>query len=61
MAAIDVLNRTISSIPGPRTLERVRDALMEMAQRNPGPRDVPNWQDDRTVFAFLFDGQHAHG
>jgi hypothetical protein len=36
--------------------------LMEMAQRHPGPRGVANWQDDRTVLAFLFDGQHApHG
>jgi phosphoserine phosphatase RsbU/P len=59
VAAVDVLNRTISSIPEPRTPERVCDALMEMAQRNPGPRGVANWQDDRTVLAFLFDGQHA--
>jgi hypothetical protein len=46
-------------VPGPRTPERVCDALMEMAQHNPGPRGVANWQDDRTVLAFLFDGQHA--
>jgi sigma-B regulation protein RsbU (phosphoserine phosphatase) len=59
VAAVDVLNKTISSMPGPRTPERVCDALMEMAQRNPGPRGVANWQDDRTVLAFLFDGQHA--
>jgi serine phosphatase RsbU (regulator of sigma subunit) len=59
MVAIDVLDRTISNMSGPRTPERVCDALMEMARRNPGPRGVANWQDDRTVLAFLFDGQHA--
>jgi sigma-B regulation protein RsbU (phosphoserine phosphatase) len=56
VAAVDVLNRTICDIPEPRTPERVCDALMEMAQRNPGPRGVTNWHDDRTVLAFLFDG-----
>jgi sigma-B regulation protein RsbU (phosphoserine phosphatase) len=61
-AAVDVLNRTISSIPEPRTPERVCDALMGMAQRSPGPPGVANWQDDKTVLAFLFDGQGAlHG
>jgi phosphoserine phosphatase RsbU/P len=50
---VDVLNRTICNIQEPRTPERVCDALMEMAQRSPGPRGVANWQDDRTVFAFL--------
>jgi hypothetical protein len=35
---------------------------MEMAKHNPGPRGVANWQDDKTVLAFLFDGQGAqHG
>jgi sigma-B regulation protein RsbU (phosphoserine phosphatase) len=57
-AAVDVLNRTICDVPEPRTPERVCDALMEMAQRSPGPRGVANWHDDRTVLAFLFDG-HA--
>jgi sigma-B regulation protein RsbU (phosphoserine phosphatase) len=50
---VDVLNRTICNIQEPRTPERVCDALMEMAQRSPGPRGVANWHDDRTVFAFL--------
>jgi sigma-B regulation protein RsbU (phosphoserine phosphatase) len=57
VAAVDVLNRTISNMPGPRTPDRVCDALMEMAQRSTGPRGVANWQDDRTVLAFLFDSQ----
>jgi serine phosphatase RsbU (regulator of sigma subunit) len=54
---VDVLNRTISTMPEPRTPERVCEALMEMARRGPGPRGVTDWQDDRTVFAFLVDGQ----
>jgi len=57
VAAVDVLNRAICNIQEPRTPERVCDALMEMAQSKPGPRGVANWQDDKTVLAFLFDGQ----
>jgi sigma-B regulation protein RsbU (phosphoserine phosphatase) len=52
MPAVDILNRTICSISGPRTPERVCDVLMETAQRSPGPRGVANWQDDKTVLAF---------
>ena len=55
----DVLKRTISAIPEPLTPERVCDALMEVARRGPGPRGVANWQDDRTVLAFLLDVQTA--
>jgi hypothetical protein len=57
VAAVDVLNRTICNIPEPQTPERVCDALMEVARRSRGPRGVANWQDDKTVLAFLFDGQ----
>ncbi len=59
VAAVDVLNRTICSIAEPRTPERVCDALMEMAQRNPGSRDLADRQDDKSVLAFRFDGQGA--
>jgi sigma-B regulation protein RsbU (phosphoserine phosphatase) len=59
VSAVDVLDRRIGSLTEPRTPERVCDALMDMAQRDPGPRGVANWQDDRTVFAFLFDGKGA--
>jgi sigma-B regulation protein RsbU (phosphoserine phosphatase) len=59
VSAVDVLNRTIFNIPEPRTPERVCDALMEMAQRAPGPLGVLNWQDDKTVLAVQFDGQGA--
>src|SRR5258708_5841835 len=55
-AAADALNSTICRIPEPRTPERVCDALMDMAQHSPGPRGVADWQDDKTVLAFLFDG-----
>jgi phosphoserine phosphatase RsbU/P len=54
--AAEILNRSVSRIPEPRTPERVCDALMAVAQRSPGPKDVANWQDDKTVFAFLFEG-----
>ena len=59
VAAVDVLDRTICNVPEPRTPERVCDALMEMAQHHTGPRGVADWQDDRTVLAFLFDGHGA--
>jgi serine phosphatase RsbU (regulator of sigma subunit) len=58
-SAVDVLNRAICSISGPRTPQRVCDALMQTAQRSRGPRGVPNWQDDKTVLAFLFDDHAA--
>jgi sigma-B regulation protein RsbU (phosphoserine phosphatase) len=57
--SVDILDRTIGNMPQPRTPERVCDVLMEMAQRSPGPRGVANWQDDKTVLAFLFDGHGA--
>jgi sigma-B regulation protein RsbU (phosphoserine phosphatase) len=56
---VDVLNRTISNICEPRTPQRVCDVLMETAQRGSGPSGVANWQDDKTVLAFLFDGHAA--
>ena len=39
----------------PSAVERVCDVLMETARRGSGPRSVANWQDDKTVLAFLFD------
>jgi sigma-B regulation protein RsbU (phosphoserine phosphatase) len=59
VSAVDILNRTICEIPEPRTPEHVCDVLMQTAQRGIGPRGVANWQDDKTVLAFLFDGQSA--
>jgi sigma-B regulation protein RsbU (phosphoserine phosphatase) len=49
----DVLNRTICSIREPRTPESVCDALMKRARQGSGPLGVANWQDDKTVLAFL--------
>jgi serine phosphatase RsbU (regulator of sigma subunit) len=54
VAAGDVLGKTIGKIPEPRTPQRVCDALMEMAQRSPGPPGIANWQDDKTVLALQF-------
>jgi sigma-B regulation protein RsbU (phosphoserine phosphatase) len=56
--AVDLLNLNVCRVPEPRTPGRVCDALMEIALRSPGPRGVADWQDDKTVFAFQFDG-HA--
>ena len=53
--AADILNRLVCNISGLRTPERVCDALMESAQRSSGPRGVADWQDDKTVLAFVFD------
>jgi sigma-B regulation protein RsbU (phosphoserine phosphatase) len=57
--AADLLNLSVCRIPEPRTPERVCDALMEIAQHSHGPRGVADWQDDKTVFAFRFDGHAA--
>jgi sigma-B regulation protein RsbU (phosphoserine phosphatase) len=54
--AADVLSRNVCRIPEPRTPERICDQLMEMAQSSAGPYGVAGWQDDKTVFAFRFDG-----
>jgi sigma-B regulation protein RsbU (phosphoserine phosphatase) len=59
VATADLLNRSVCHVPEPRTPERVCDALMKVAQRSAGPRGVENWQDDKTVLAFLIDGQRV--
>jgi sigma-B regulation protein RsbU (phosphoserine phosphatase) len=59
VSAVDVLSRAICNMPGPRTPERVCDALIEMSRRGRGPLGVANWDDDKTVLAFLFDGRNA--
>jgi len=59
--AADILSRSLSRVPAPRTPERVCDALMDVAQRSAGPRGVANWQDDKTVFAFLFEDHDVPG
>jgi phosphoserine phosphatase RsbU/P len=54
VAAIDRLNGTICDLHGPRTPERICDALMNIAQRQPGPVGVADWHDDKTVLALSF-------
>ncbi len=54
--SVDVLSRTLGDMPAPRTPERVCDAVMKIAKRSSGPRGVPNWDDDKTVLAFLVAG-----
>jgi sigma-B regulation protein RsbU (phosphoserine phosphatase) len=53
VASVDLLSRTICNVREPRTPESVCDALMDVAQHSSGPRGVANWQDDRTVLAFV--------
>ena len=53
--SVEILNRSVCRIAEPRTPERVCDVLMEIANRSPGPRGVADWQDDKTVFAFLLE------
>jgi sigma-B regulation protein RsbU (phosphoserine phosphatase) len=60
-SSVDVLHRAICNIPEPRTPERICDVLMETAMRSSGPRGVANWQDDKTVLAFVFDGRIREG
>jgi sigma-B regulation protein RsbU (phosphoserine phosphatase) len=55
VSSIDRLNATLSGISSPLTPERVCDALMALADRSVGPAGVSNWQDDKTVLAFLVE------
>ncbi len=56
VSAVDRLDATIATVPAPRTPERVCDTLMSLADRSAGPAGVPDWQDDKTVLAFLVEG-----
>jgi sigma-B regulation protein RsbU (phosphoserine phosphatase) len=55
VSTIDRLNATVAGISSPQTPERVCDALMALAERSDGPSGVADWQDDKTVLAFLFE------
>jgi hypothetical protein len=57
VSTVDRLKATVSSLPSPWTPERVCDALMTLAEDSDGPPGVPDWQDDKTVLAFLVEGQ----
>jgi len=56
VSAVDRLTATISSVSSPWTPERVCEALMALADRSAGPAGVSNWQDDKTVLAFMLEG-----
>jgi serine phosphatase RsbU (regulator of sigma subunit) len=58
VSTADRLDATISSVPPPWTPERVCEALMTLADHSTGPAGVLNWQDDKTVLAFLVEGEH---
>ena len=51
------INATVFDISSPWTPERVCDALMALADDSDGPPGVPDWQDDKTVLAFLVEGE----
>jgi sigma-B regulation protein RsbU (phosphoserine phosphatase) len=55
VSTVDRLDATVTSISSPQTPERVCDALMAHAERSDGPSGVADWQDDKTVLAFLFE------
>jgi hypothetical protein len=57
VSMVDRLNATVSNISSPWTPERVCDALMTLADGSTGPPGVPDWQDDKTVLAFLVEGE----
>lgn len=43
--------------PGPDpTPAGATESVLAAAKRGSGPEDVPDWQDDRTVFAFRLSG-----
>ncbi len=54
--AVDRLDASICAVPNPRTPERVCDALMDLARDGAGPAGIAEWQDDKTVLAFVIDG-----
>jgi sigma-B regulation protein RsbU (phosphoserine phosphatase) len=53
----DRLNATVSNLSPPWTPERLCDALMALADDSVGPPGVPDWQDDKTVLAFMVEGE----
>jgi serine phosphatase RsbU (regulator of sigma subunit) len=58
VSAVDRLSATVSGLSLPWSPKRVCDALMALADRSAGPSGVSNWQDDKTVLAFLVEGAH---
>jgi serine phosphatase RsbU (regulator of sigma subunit) len=55
VTTVDRLSAIVSSVSRPRTPKQICDALMAVADRSGGPGGVSNWQDDRTVLAFMVE------
>jgi hypothetical protein len=57
VSAVDRLTTTISSMSSPWMPERVCETLMTLADHSAGPVGITNWQDDKTVLAFLVEAE----
>jgi serine phosphatase RsbU (regulator of sigma subunit) len=57
VSTVDRLSAMVSNLSSPWTPERVCEALMTLADDSIGPPDVPDWQDDKTVLAFMVEGE----
>jgi serine/threonine protein phosphatase PrpC len=53
------IEKAISKIPRPVTLERVCEKLMQIAKSTRGPTGDEGWGDDQTVLAFVVDEQEG--
>jgi sigma-B regulation protein RsbU (phosphoserine phosphatase) len=58
VSTVDRVNAMLSTMSSPLTPDRVCDALMTLADRSAGPSGASNWQDDKTVLAFLVEDEH---
>jgi serine/threonine protein phosphatase PrpC len=57
VSTVDQINTTVSNLSLPWTPERVCDALMALADDSVGPPGAPDWQDDKTVLAFMVEAE----
>jgi Stage II sporulation protein E (SpoIIE) len=49
------LGQALGAWPERRSPAEICDELIRVAGEGPGPADVPDWEDDRTVFTFAFE------
>jgi hypothetical protein len=49
------LGQALGAWHGKRSPTEICDELIRVAGEGPGPGGVPDWEDDRTVFAFAFE------
>jgi serine phosphatase RsbU (regulator of sigma subunit) len=57
VSAVDRISTTIAGVASPWTPERVCEALMALADRGAGPSGALDWEDDKTVLAFLVEDE----